>query len=358
MAFLEGDVKIPVVGKVPKKAAAGGVAVVGVLVVVYYVRKSKSASGAAATAAAGAAATSTDQYPPDGTTGNPDDPYSTDPATGQTYGDEESGSGGSYGAYGGDSANSGTYPWDGTTGNSSDPYSLDPTTGETYGNEGTGTSAPTGENGPPFPNNSAWENWAVQQLLTNDPSISQSDLTTALGLYLNGQPVSAAQKTLIFDATGTADDPPIAGPSNYPPNVRTNGDTGGKAATVQVPNVVGKTAAEATSQLEEVNLKASNPKGTPGGSVVTATSPSAGSTVAAKSTVTITSKAAAVKVPDVTGRTAAEATTVIEAAGLRAANPKGTPGSAVVISTSPKAGTQVAGGSTVSVTSKAAAKKK
>ena len=296
MASLEGNVKVPLVGTVPKKAAAGGVAVVVVLAGVYYVRKRQAASTAASAASAAGSATSADQYPPDGTTGNPSDPYSTDPATGATYGDENSGSGGTYGAYGdqGTSAAGGTYPWDGTTGNAADPYSLDPQTGETYGNQGQ-VGGVTGSNGPPFPNNSAWENWAVQQLQTNDPGISQGDLTTALGLYLNGQPVSAAEKTLVFDARGTAGDPPVAGPNNYPPNVRTNGETGPPKTTVAVPNVVGQPQEAAFAILSEAGLKAEGTKVEPGKTlVVDKQSPAAGRKVAKGSTVTLTS---AVKAP-------------------------------------------------------------
>jgi hypothetical protein len=67
------------------------------------------------------------------------------------------------------------------------------------------------------------------------------------------------------------------------------------------------------------------------------------------------SSAGQVSVPNVTGATAAEATTIIKAAGLHPANPKGTPGTAKVTGTSPAAGTQVASGSVVSITSSGAA---
>ena len=255
MATLDGDVQVPAVGKVPKKVAAGSVAVVGTLVVIYYVRKRKSAS-AASTAASG---TSTDQYPPDGTTGNPQDPYSTDPATGQTYGDESVGSGGTYGAYGdASSADSGSFPWDGTVGNEDDPYSLDPGTGQTYGNEGSGSTGTGTTGGPPFANNSAWESWALQQLQADDSSFDTADAITALGLYLDGQPVSASQKTLIFDATGIAGDPPVAGKNNYPPNVKTNGDTGGSTTSttgrVVIPAVKGKSIDAAEDALTAADL--------------------------------------------------------------------------------------------------------
>src|SRR5487761_1037706 len=79
--------------KVSKPVAAGAVGLVGIGIIYYYTKQKKAS-------AAVPAATSTNQYPPDGTTGDPSDPYSTDPATGQTYGDEAVGSNSTLGAYG------------------------------------------------------------------------------------------------------------------------------------------------------------------------------------------------------------------------------------------------------------------
>lgn len=274
---LAGNVRLPVVGSVPKKTAAAGVAVVGVLVVVYYYRKKNSAASAAQQASQ--AASSTDQYPPDGTTGNPSDPYSTDPATGQTYGNEETGSGGSYGAYGSGAA-SGLY--------------YDPVTGAYDLTSPYGTM-PSGSSGPPFASNSEWEAWVVQELELNDPNINVDNLTTALGLYLNGQPVSPAQKTLIFDATGAAGDPPVAGPNNYPPKVRTNGSTGGSEGQVVVPNVVGEDLVTAQQNMSYAGLKstAKGPAfraGTGAVRVVTAQSAKPGSKWKAGTNVVLTYK--------------------------------------------------------------------
>jgi PASTA domain-containing protein len=357
---LSGDVKVPAVGKVPKKYAAGGLVIVGTLIIVYYVRKKKSS--AASTSAAAGAATSTDQYPPDGTVGNPQDPYSTDPATGQTYGDEAVGSGGTYGAYGdSDSADSGSYPWDGTVGNEDDPYSLDPGTGETYGNEGSGSTGTGTTGGPPFANNSDWENWALQQLQENDSSFDVADTITALGLYLDGQPVTAAQKTLIFDATGIAGDPPVAGPNNYPPNVKTNGDTGGSGATVQVPNCAGQTAGTAHNLITDVGLKPTDPNGNVPGEAswkVTSTSPAAGTTVQQGTSVQINaqkpaSTSGSVTVPNVVGQPIDKAGPAITAAGLKYSGPAPVKGKTVTITAeSPSAGSKVAKGSTVRCTGK------
>lgn len=193
MAALEGTVSVPGGGKVPKMYAAGGLIVVAGLIGIYYYRKRKAAAPAA---------TATDQFPPDGTSGNPSDPYSTDPATGQTYGNEAAGSGGTLGAF--------------------PPGSTDTGTG------GTGTGTGTGSGGPPFPSNSAWSNWVIQQMQASDPGASAAALIDAIGVYLAGQPVTAAQKTLIWDARAIAGDPPVSGPAGYPPNVRMGGAKGGK----------------------------------------------------------------------------------------------------------------------------------
>lgn len=195
--LMADDVTIPGTGsKVPKWAAYGGVAVVGVLVIMYYRNKQ-------ATAATAAAPTVASQYPPDGTTGNPADPYSTDPATGQTYGNEIAGSGGTFGAFTGTSSDG--------TGTVTQPY-------QTAG-------------GPPFSNNSAWADWVIQELEAQQPGIDVATLTDAIGLYLNGQPMSAAERAYVFDAIAIAGDPPVAGPAGYPPKLQGNGSTGGTGGT-------------------------------------------------------------------------------------------------------------------------------
>lgn len=92
-------------------------------------------------------------------------------------------------------------------------------TGAPGGEPGTPGSE-TPPSGPPFANNSAWSNWAIQQMGSNDPNLNIGHLTTALGLYLNGQPLDAAQRRLVFSARGIAGDPPVAGPGGYPPKLK------------------------------------------------------------------------------------------------------------------------------------------
>jgi hypothetical protein len=199
-------IHVPGISKpLPKWAVFAGVGATGVAIVLYYRSKNQQNQQP----------TSTDQYPPDGTVGDPSDPYSTDPATGLTYGDEAVGSGGTFGAFTG-----------GSTG-----------TGDT----GTGD---TGTGGPPFSSNSAWSNWVIGQMQTQNSDLNTGDLTDALGLYLAGQPVSPAQKTLVLDAEAIGGPPPVAGPGNYPPNVRTDGSKGGGSHATNPVTGLKQTGAE------------------------------------------------------------------------------------------------------------------
>lgn len=231
MAFLSGSVKVPGIGSVPKLAAYGGVAVVGVLAVIWY-RDHKASSAAAATGSSAATvAAGNDPYPPDGTTGNPDDPYSTDPATGQTYGDESVGYAGTAdeGGTGEDSGITGdAFPWDGTTGNPNDPYSMDPSTGDTYGDEGEISGTGTGGNTGPgtFTTNAAWSQYA-QSYLTGTVGLDAETVSAALGAYIEGQPVTTAQQSIINQAIAYAGQPPVTGTNGYPPSINVSGSSSG-----------------------------------------------------------------------------------------------------------------------------------
>lgn len=185
----------------PKWAVFGGVAAVGVLIIMYYRNQSSSSASSSSTPAAGAAttaATASDPYPWDGTYGNPSDPNSMDPATGQTYGDE--GSSG-YGLGGG-------YP-------------------SGAGGGGAGATGTGGVSGPPFSTNAQWSAYVISQLEANDPSANPADIQNAIGEYLNGQPLTSAYKTFVFDAIAIGGPPPVAGPTGYPPKVMGNGHKGG-----------------------------------------------------------------------------------------------------------------------------------
>lgn len=202
------DVKLPLVGGVSKKALAIGGAAAAAVVGFIYIRKRKTT---AATSTAGTGAT--DQYPPDGTVGDPSDPNSTDPATGMTYGDEGGGSGA-------DASLADELAASGYT---------DPNTGQfVYGSTGTGQAAAT--------TNQAWAQNAIAYLGSN-VSVDSAALSTALGAYLAGQPLTADQVSLVDQAIAVEGYPPVAGAGGYPPGIReagtpSQGGTGGSGGGV------------------------------------------------------------------------------------------------------------------------------
>jgi Fibronectin type III domain len=208
MSFLSGDVKVPGISKpLPKAAVFGGLALTGVLIVVYYRdHKASSASSAAAEPASGALGA--------------DSGLNTD--LGPDSGD--------------------AYPWDGSYGNSTDPYSLDPSSGQTYGDESggafyssPGSSSGGGAAGPPFSNNQQWSAYAIQQL-TNDGK-NAGNVTTALGLYLSGKVLDADEQSIVYAAIGVAGAVPVSASDGYPPKIRTAGD-GHKGGTSFAVNPV------------------------------------------------------------------------------------------------------------------------
>lgn len=233
---------LPVVGKVPK----GWVIVVagGSLAAIGYVLWRRHQAGTSSTAAA--PATAGDQFPPDGTVGNPGDPNSTDPATGMTYGDEQLYGGG----YGGTGLGASGFP------------------GGTTGGPVTGPPGPTG--GPPFGTNSDWFSYAETQL---SGIVDATALTAALGVYLTGRAATADQESLIDQAIAAAGYPPVAGTGGYPPNIKQGGGGGGGGT---VPNVVGQNWSGAIHQLAAAGFKAS-----PGTKPRNATDPITGQSPAA-----------------------------------------------------------------------------
>jgi hypothetical protein len=161
---------------------------------------------------------------------------------------------------------------------------------------GTGGTVPSAQvpGGPPFSNNAAWNDWVIQELQARNPSVDAGALVDALGLYLNGQPVSTSQRTLVFDATAIGGNPPVAGPNGFPPKVQITGSGGGSGGgtPVIVPSVVHDRVADANTKLKAAGLKSSVPPRKPNtGYTVTRQSPAAGRRVAEGSTVRLTVKA-------------------------------------------------------------------
>lgn len=199
---LAGTVHLPVFGAVKKKTAVYGTAgVVGFVVVVYYVRQHRAASSSAAdTSGQAAPLGSGDLYPPDGTTGDPSDPYSTDPATGMTYGDEAGTIGSGFG-----DAGVGSMPFSG--GSNTD----------TSGGLDTSTTA-----GPPFNSNSQWAQYVEAAM----GSTGSDAIAAAIGHYLAGSELTDAERTIAQEANAIGNPPPIAGLGGFPPSFRTKGVAG------------------------------------------------------------------------------------------------------------------------------------
>ena len=118
-------------------------------------------------------------------------------------------------------------------------------------------------------------------------------LTSALGKYVAGADITPEQETLVQQATGIEGYPPVPGAAGYPPGVHLSGSqtTPPAAAKVKVPNVVGMEQDAAFARLSAAGLHASGATAVPGKvHTVTREDPAAGTSVAKGSTVQLTSK--------------------------------------------------------------------
>lgn len=168
---LEGNIKTPF-GDVSKKT---GLIIAGAAVLVfgYTYYRAKKAKDAAATAAAGANT-------------------EIDPATGYAYGSPE----------------------DAAALSAQAQYNT-PTGGSGGGGSSTG-AYPSGS----FTTNAGWTQ-AVLSYFGAEGFADLSAMSSALGKYLAGQPVSDTDKSLIEQAIAVQGYPPISGPNGYPPSVNT-----------------------------------------------------------------------------------------------------------------------------------------
>lgn len=224
---LDGDIKVPGLGDMPKKYAIGAVAAAAGLGVIVYIRSRKAASAAATAGVADATAT-----------GSGIDPNSIDPSTGIPY-SEESGSysygADNYGGYGGGSGyDTSGYP----IGSSADlQYQAEQVSG--------------------IQTNDEWVQQAVGGSVPGDPGAIQSALSAVLG----GLTVTTAQKNLFLEAVGVLGQPP----NGYPTPIKTSDTaahpgTPATAAQVSVPNVKGQPQEAAYAIISEAGL---HPSGTP-----------------------------------------------------------------------------------------------
>jgi hypothetical protein len=323
MPFLEGKVKLPGVGEVPKKGAAAGAGIVGLLLVIAYIRHARNASTTNANPAGGTAASAA------GDTGTVTDPAGNQcaalsdsgsgycPGTeediafsaqaGDAYSDYGAGdtgdTGGDYGLEGGTGYNpvSGLYTDpNGVTCETPLPSGYCPTVTGTGGG-GTGTcpvgytfsATQTGADGEvQATNGSGWcepssspigqipetkEQW-VAQTAKEIPG-SATTFETAAAKIFAGLTVTSAQKDLFLEGVGINPLPPGV---TYPPIKLSDTKAQPGKTKVTVPKLAGKRGEEARIITEGLGLKYDqSPKTSPHGKTTTVTSqsPAAGTSV-------------------------------------------------------------------------------
>jgi hypothetical protein len=139
-----------------------------------------------------------------------------------------------------------------------------------------------------FTNNAQWTQAALQEMVDLEPSADPGTIADALGLYINGQSVTSAQKSVIEQAIALEGFPPVGGTNGNPPGIVdqpiTSGGGGGTGgATITVPNVVKDTLNQAHSTLQSAGLtfNTDTAKDKPGYErIVTSQKPKAGTKVA------------------------------------------------------------------------------
>jgi hypothetical protein len=187
VSALGGDIKLPGLGPVPKKwfliVGGGSVIVIGYVIIR---RKKDTGTAAAGTTDAGTAALA--GQPCVDANGNPG--VYDDSGTCQV---DTSALGGYYAGTGALGTSGVTAPVPGTGG---------------------------------FTTNGQWSQQAVMDMQSLGTAVDVGTLTAALGAYINGQPVTPDQMSLIDQARAIEGDPPVAGPSGYPPAVKLQASTG------------------------------------------------------------------------------------------------------------------------------------
>lgn len=133
-----------------------------------------------------------------------------------------------------------------------------------------------------FATNAAWDRAAQTYLeaIGSNPQV----VADALGKYLHGDAVTEAQQIVIESAIGAEGEPPVSGPGGFPPNIRVRkGGPGPKPEQVTVPDVLGKTYANAAKIVRQAGLKPERE----GPGVIVQERPAAGELVRRGSTVVL-----------------------------------------------------------------------
>lgn len=265
MSFLGGDVTIA--GHAEKKWVVYAVAAGGA-VAAYAVYKHHKASASASASASGMVTDPSTgvQYPADG----------QDPVTGETYSQE-------IGQYGSVEAADAAVQTEQSSylGNSGDLYG----TGYSASDYSTGTyGATTTVSGSVYTSNSAWAQAATAGLA--DIGYTGTDVSAALGAYLDSRPLTAEQVAIVQTAIAEYGPPPVG---SYSIISQPSGNTT-SASTVAVPDVVGDSLVDAQATVRAAGLVYNGPST---GSTVATQSPAAGTQVQPGSTVTVTASKAA-----------------------------------------------------------------
>jgi hypothetical protein len=227
VAPAKSEMTVPGVGKVKKKYV--GIAVVGTTLVAVLWYRSHKAASATATTATGSV---TDPAGNVCSTLDPNSGYCPGSTEDQAYQTSMLGNA------------SATDPNAGLPGTSSSTGSLPGGTGDT---PGPGS----------FTNNAEWSSYCESAMGSNGADA----IAAALGKYITGGPVVAAQVTSIDEAIAIGGYPPTQGPGGRPPSINVNG--GGPppppATKVKVPNVVGKRGTDAENAIKVAGLVPSMP---------------------------------------------------------------------------------------------------
>jgi hypothetical protein len=146
--------------------------------------------------------------------------------------------------------------------------------------------------------NAQWSQAAVSAL--TNAGYDATTVLAALGIYLTGGNLTSDQASVINSAIAAEGYPPQPGASGYPPSLHTGGTTGGGQGgsgggttpgnSVTVPSVIGQSVTTAYEIISSVGLRPVAIGTQTANMKVSKTNPSAGSQVAQGSNVTISTR--------------------------------------------------------------------
>jgi hypothetical protein len=199
-----------------------------------------------------------------------------------------------------------------------------------------------------YVNNAQWSQAALSYLMQQEPSADPAVIGAALGAYIEGQPVTSAQKSIIEQAIAFEGSPPVPGANGDPPNINESNGGGGTTTTkVTVPKVTGLSIEAALVKLNSLGFTV-GVNGTTGN--VVSQTPAAGAKADKGSKVDIHVVAAPTTptkktVPNVVGKTATNASNELKSYGFTV----GLNGTGNVVSQTPRGGTKATVGSRVDI---------